>query len=313
MVDLMIHDIKGERMKEYKNVYGPMVDANENGNPNRILSVFDEIMNQNAVDGWQYCSMEKIAVWERPGCLGGIFKKQPVQHEYYMLTFEREVGDSKHFQTKVIDGAFGNDLPSFTKTENSAGKQIVEHTEDDNRETYNDLLLAKRKKYEEKINVLTQELNSISKYEKAKRNTIEDEINKNKNLLESINLKIAKREKDIEEEYRILVERLGESASNKKNLLYEKIDLEEQKSELITKIDQTESKLKQYKEKKIELERIVNSLSAFDKRRESCISGLNQLNKIIQDLESKNNDNDTIQKKINKIDARLGEINDELY
>ena len=57
----------------------------QRGDTQAAFDTFAEIINRQAVSGWQYHSMETITVTEKPGCFG-----QPIPTNYYMLIFERE-------------------------------------------------------------------------------------------------------------------------------------------------------------------------------------------------------------------------------
>lgn len=72
-------------MKHYRTVAGPIVINVDYGNPQQAFDMFAQIINQEAVNGWTYHSMEQITVSEKAGCLS-----QPTATNYYMLIFERE-------------------------------------------------------------------------------------------------------------------------------------------------------------------------------------------------------------------------------
>ena len=73
-------------MKEYKTVAGPKNIEVKKGNAQSAFDLFADIINTNSRAGWNYHSMETIAVTEKPGCL-----QQPTTMYYYMLIFERDV------------------------------------------------------------------------------------------------------------------------------------------------------------------------------------------------------------------------------
>lgn len=72
-------------MKQYKAVAGPKNISVSKGDTQSAFDSFAALINQNAVDGWEYHSMETITVTEKPGCF-----QQPVPMNYYMLIFVRE-------------------------------------------------------------------------------------------------------------------------------------------------------------------------------------------------------------------------------
>ena len=73
-------------MKQYKAVAGPKSISVAKGDTQKAFDMFAEIINEQAVGGWEYHSMETITVTEKPGCF-----QQPVPLNYYMLIFEKEI------------------------------------------------------------------------------------------------------------------------------------------------------------------------------------------------------------------------------
>lgn len=73
-------------MKQYKAVAGPMNISVDRGNTQAAFNLFADLINKNAAGGWEYHSMETIAVTEKQGCM-----KPPVATNYYMLIFVRDV------------------------------------------------------------------------------------------------------------------------------------------------------------------------------------------------------------------------------
>lgn len=72
-------------MKQYKAVAGPKnVNVNK-GDIQSAFNLFADLINNEAVNGWTYHSMETISVTEKPGCF-----QQAVPINYYMLIFEKE-------------------------------------------------------------------------------------------------------------------------------------------------------------------------------------------------------------------------------
>ena len=55
-------------MKQYKAVPGPKNIQIKNGDANAAVKVFEDIITREAVNGWQYHSMENISVTNTPGC-----------------------------------------------------------------------------------------------------------------------------------------------------------------------------------------------------------------------------------------------------
>lgn len=73
-------------MKQYKAVAGPQNVRVDKGGTQSAFDLFANIINQEASAGWEYHSMETIAVTEKPGCF-----QQPISVNYYMLIFVKEV------------------------------------------------------------------------------------------------------------------------------------------------------------------------------------------------------------------------------
>ncbi len=78
-------------MKQYKTVAGPMNISVSKGNTQGAFNMFADIINREASMGWEYHSMEVIAVTEKPGCALMALFSPPVTTNYYMLIFAREV------------------------------------------------------------------------------------------------------------------------------------------------------------------------------------------------------------------------------
>ena len=72
-------------MKQYKAVAGPKSINVGRGDTQSAFNLFADIINREAMDGWEYHSMETITVTEKPGCM-----QQPVPMNYYMLIFVKE-------------------------------------------------------------------------------------------------------------------------------------------------------------------------------------------------------------------------------
>jgi len=72
-------------MKVFKTVAGPKEILVKKGDTQSAFDLFSDIINREIEQGWQYHSMETIAVTEKPGCFG-----QPNTIYHYMLIFYRE-------------------------------------------------------------------------------------------------------------------------------------------------------------------------------------------------------------------------------
>lgn len=76
--------------KQYKTVPGPKGIVVKAGGA-VDFSLFEELINRHATDGWMFHSMETVFIEERPGCLAALFGGKPTTTNYYMLIFERDV------------------------------------------------------------------------------------------------------------------------------------------------------------------------------------------------------------------------------
>lgn len=72
-------------MRKYKIVEGPKNIVVDKKNSEAALKLFEEIINKEVSQGWEYHSMETITITERPGCF-----QQPVVRYSYMLIFYKE-------------------------------------------------------------------------------------------------------------------------------------------------------------------------------------------------------------------------------
>jgi hypothetical protein len=73
-------------MKKYITVAGPKNIETVKGDVEPAMNHFSNIMNEYAQQGWEYHSMESIAVTNKPGCF-----KNPITTYYYMLIFSKDV------------------------------------------------------------------------------------------------------------------------------------------------------------------------------------------------------------------------------
>ena len=72
-------------MKTFKTVSGPKNIFVDKGGTQSAFDLFADIINREASCGWEYHSMETIAITEKPGCF-----QQPVRMHHYMLIFYKE-------------------------------------------------------------------------------------------------------------------------------------------------------------------------------------------------------------------------------
>ena len=72
-------------MRKYKIVGGPKNIVVGKGNTEEAYRVFEEIINKEVSQGWEYHSMENITITEKPGCF-----QQPIIRYSYMLIFYKD-------------------------------------------------------------------------------------------------------------------------------------------------------------------------------------------------------------------------------
>ncbi len=72
-------------MRKYKIVGGPKNIVVGKGNTEEAYRLFEEIINKEVSQGWEYHSMENITITEKPGCF-----QQPIIRYSYMLIFYKD-------------------------------------------------------------------------------------------------------------------------------------------------------------------------------------------------------------------------------
>lgn len=77
--------VGGNLMKKYKIVEGPKNIIVNQKNSETAYKLFEDIINKEVSQGWEYHSMESITITEKPGCF-----QQPVVRNSYMLIFYKE-------------------------------------------------------------------------------------------------------------------------------------------------------------------------------------------------------------------------------
>jgi hypothetical protein len=75
----------------YKAVPGPKVIRIENDDISMATNAFADLINQNAVDGWKFHSLETIMTTEtvKTGCFINQ-QTNTIEHNIYMLIFSKE-------------------------------------------------------------------------------------------------------------------------------------------------------------------------------------------------------------------------------
>ncbi|MTH46986.1 DUF4177 domain-containing protein [Intestinirhabdus alba] len=81
-------------MYKYKMVQIPpniVVNARKVNKNNAAAEYLEEVVNEMALEGWEFQRIDSIGVQEQPGC-GSIFGgKQVGPVNYYVITFRQEV------------------------------------------------------------------------------------------------------------------------------------------------------------------------------------------------------------------------------
>ena len=73
-------------MKKYKIVEGPKNIIVNSGNSESALKLFEDIINKEVSQGWEYHSMDTITITEKPGC----FQKPIVRYSYMLIFYKEE-------------------------------------------------------------------------------------------------------------------------------------------------------------------------------------------------------------------------------
>jgi hypothetical protein len=63
---------------------------NKSGSYDEAVRSFADLINREANDGWNFHSMESIAVTQNPGCLAALFGQKENTTYFNMLVFSKE-------------------------------------------------------------------------------------------------------------------------------------------------------------------------------------------------------------------------------
>ena len=75
----------------YKTVPAPTVlIANNDREKANVVNVFGELINQECTDGWEFYSLEAIAVAVKPGCLAVLGGGKQSETIFNMLVFRKQ-------------------------------------------------------------------------------------------------------------------------------------------------------------------------------------------------------------------------------
>ncbi len=73
-------------MKKFKIVEGPKNIIVGRKNSEEALKLFEDIINKEVSQGWEYHSMETITITEKPGC----FQKPEIRYSYMLIFYKEE-------------------------------------------------------------------------------------------------------------------------------------------------------------------------------------------------------------------------------
>ena len=89
---------------QYKCVPAPQnLVIDKRGDEEEAVRSFADIINLEANDGWNFHSMENIAVTQKPGCLAALFGAKDSTTYFNMLVFSKEGNASTLKNVKIID------------------------------------------------------------------------------------------------------------------------------------------------------------------------------------------------------------------
>lgn len=75
---------------QYKCVPAPQeLVIDKNGSYEGAVRSFADVINREAKDGWNYHSMENIAVTQKPGCILALFGQKSTTIYFNMLVFSK--------------------------------------------------------------------------------------------------------------------------------------------------------------------------------------------------------------------------------
>ena len=62
----------------------------KSGNEEQAMEIYAEIMNKESKDGWILHSLTNISLFEKPGCIAGLFGKKKIVGTRDVLVFCKE-------------------------------------------------------------------------------------------------------------------------------------------------------------------------------------------------------------------------------
>ena len=140
---------------QYKCVPAPKeLVIGKSGNYHSAVRSFADLINREANDGWNFHSMENIAVTQKSGCLAALFGKGENTVYFNMLVFSKESGKSITLEqyefkpthkVKLLTGTEGMSLRKYPEPEMEPFEKIPNGTEIQYLSTGDEVSLGKTK------------------------------------------------------------------------------------------------------------------------------------------------------------------------
>lgn len=78
-------------MVQYKTVAGPVgLTIGSKDSYEKAVRMYADIIDREAVGGWELDMIQQIPVTQQPGCLAGLFGARPTTITFNMLVFKKE-------------------------------------------------------------------------------------------------------------------------------------------------------------------------------------------------------------------------------
>jgi exosome complex RNA-binding protein Csl4 len=106
---------------QYKCVPAPKeIEVGRDGDYNRAVRSFADLINRETYGGWEFHSMENIVVYQKPGCLASLLGQKASYVNFNMLVFSKTETNSTMTDAHIVN----------TKQEvNSVRKQVLSQQE----------------------------------------------------------------------------------------------------------------------------------------------------------------------------------------
>ncbi len=80
-------------MYEYRMVQvPPNIVVRRDTKQGEAATYLQTVVDQNAVQGWEFYRVDQIGVQQRPGCMGAFLGQRHVTNVYYVVSFRRSRG-----------------------------------------------------------------------------------------------------------------------------------------------------------------------------------------------------------------------------